>query len=413
MAEFMSVAEAAHRGVVIVGAGQAGAWVAKSLRASAYAGRIVLLGDEPWMPYERPSLSKSLLSGLTEQPTFVLTESEAHAADIEVRLGTSVSHIAREEHAVICANGERIGYDRLVLATGGHARLPAVAGIELSGVHTLRTVDDCRSLGARIQPGRRAVIVGGGWIGLEVAATMRKAEMSVTVLEASERLCARSVPPVVSDFLLQLHRQAGVVVQFGCALESIEPAANRALTVNASGQAMAADVVLLGIGLIPHTDLASDCGLEVANGVVVDGQGRSSDPDIFAVGDVANQLSSWTAGRTRFECWSNAQNQAISVGKALAGESVHHDDLPWFWSDQYDCNIQMLGVPLMSGADLMVRGSIEEHRFTMFQLLDGALRAVIAVNAPRDIKVARRWMKEARVLDPVALADLSVRLDRL
>ncbi len=409
----MSAPEAVRHGVVIVGAGQAGAWVAKSLRASGYGGRIVLLGDERWMPYERPSLSKSLLSGLAQEPIFALTEAEAQAAAIDVRLGTSVSRIARDEHAVICADGERIAYDQLVLATGGHARVPSVPGIDLPGVHTLRTVDDCRSLAARLQPGRRALIVGGGWIGLEVAATLRKADLSVTVVEAGERLCARSVPPVVSDFLLQLHRQAGVAVHLGGSLESIEQAPDGSLTARISGQPVEADVVVVGIGLVPNTGLASDCGLEVANGVVVDAQGRSSDADIFAVGDVANQLSSWTGGRTRFECWFNAQNQAVSVGKALAGETVHHDDLPWFWSDQYDCNIQVLGVPVMGPAELVVRGSIEEHRFTMFQFVEGTLRAVVAVNSGRDIKVARRWMNEGRVLDPLSLTDASVRLDRL
>ena len=399
--------------IVIAGAGQAGGWVARTLRESHFAGRIVLVGEEHWPPYERPSLSKGLLSGKDAAATYVITREELDAAGIEFRSGTRIESIDRPAREVVCTDGERLAYGRLVLATGGRARLPPIPGIDAPGVHVLRTLDDCHAIAGKLSAARRLVVVGGGWIGLEVAATARQLGIDVTVIEAGPRLCARSVPPSLSLFLLELHRTNAVAVRLSTAVTAIERLGDGTLNVMVPDAAVTADLVVVGAGLVPRTEIAEASGLDVLNGIVVDGQGRTSDPNIYAVGDVANRPCRWTSGRARFECWANAQNQAISVGRNLAGAAVNHDEIPWFWSDQYDCNIQLLGVPVDDAPDDVLRGSVAERRFTRFQLVDGLVTAVIAVNAARDLKIARRWMHERRAVPRTALADSMVRLDRI
>lgn len=398
--------------VVIAGAGQAGGWVARTLRDSGFDGRIVLFGEEHWPPYERPSLSKGLLSGKEAEATYVITREALADAGIDFRSGTRIDRIDRARREVICADGGRLAYERLVLATGGRARRPSISGIDTPGVHVLRTLDDCAAIAGRLKSATRLIVVGGGWIGLEVAATARQSGVHVALLEAGERLCARSVPPSVSRFLLELHRDHGVDVRLRTAVAAIDVRGGGTLGVQTTDGPIEGDLVVVGAGLVPRTELAEECGLEVDNGIVVDERGRTSDPSIYAAGDVANRPCRW-AGRTRFECWANAQNQAISVAKNLAGIEVDHDDLPWFWSDQYDCNIQLLGVPSDREEDDIVRGSVAEHRFCRFQFSGPTLTAVIAVNAARDLKIAKRWMQDRRTVARSVLADPTVRIDRV
>jgi len=285
----------------------------------------------------------------------------------------------------------------------------------LPGVHTLRSLDDAVRLRGALRPGRRLLVVGGGWIGLEVAATARLLGLQVCLIEGGSRLCARSVPADISNFLLDLHRRHGVDVQLKGAVTAIEPAADDgALRVRTHRGVELADVVVFGIGLEPNTELAVACDLQVENGIVVDARGQTSDPAIYAVGDVANQPCGWPGAqaRLRLESWANAQGQGIAVGAALAGKPPVPRDLPWFWSDQYDVNLQVLGLPSEAGLRV-VRGSMRDAKFCVFQIVEGALHSVVAVNMAKELKLAKRWHKQGRCPSIAELQDPDTRLERL
>lgn len=315
------------------------------------------------------------------------------------------------------AQGQPVAYDRLVLATGGRARKPDIPGSSLDGVYTLRCLDDAARLRGVLQPGRRLLVVGGGWIGLEVAATARRLGLQVSLIESGSRLCARSVPASVSGYLLGLHRRQGVEVHLGGAVTAIERAhGDGPLRVHTHVGLHETDAVVFGIGLEPDTALARACGLQVDNGIVVDACGQTSDPAIYAVGDVANQPCAWLGAppdtRLRMESWANAQNQGIALGAALAGKAMPQQDIPWFWSDQYDVNLQVLGVPSEAGVHVL-RGSVDDGKFCLFQLMDDRLHAVVAVNMAKELKLAKRWLKQGRCPGHVELQNPAVRLDRL
>mgnify|MGYP001810368572 CR=1 FL=1 len=399
-------------GVVIVGAGQAGAWDARSLRGNGYEHGITLLGRERFAPYERPPLSKSMLSSAGEHPPVLLTPQQCDGLRVDFQPNTEVINIDRVNHVVTCATGAVFAYDKLVLATGGQPRTLTCPGADLPSVYTLRTIDDSRAIAKVLVPGKRLLVIGGGWIGLEIAAIARRKQVNVVVLEAGARLCARSLPPLLSDFLLERHVREGVDVRTLTTLSALEKGRHSALRVELPGGAEEFDAAVVGVGLSLNTTLAVNAGLEVQDGIVVDKTGRTSDPDIYAAGDVANQPCSWTNGRLRFESWANAQNQAIAVGKVIAGLEVSYDEIPWFWSDQYDLNLQVIGVPA-NDLECIVRGSVGERAFSVFQMSDGKLRSVIALNAPRDIKLAKRWMREGICPPAAILRDRSLRLDKL
>lgn len=397
--------------IVIVGAGQAGGWVARTLRDRAYHGEVVLLGAEALPPYERPSLSKQLLSGKETKPPFVLNDSDLEAGHIQFTGNCPVTRINRKEKYVECAGGLQLPYDRLVLTMGGRARIPAIPGIDLPGVYSLRTVQDCTNISSHLVAKGKMLVVGGGWIGLEVAATARMRGMEVTVVEAGDRLCARSIPAEISDFLLKKHIEAGVSVRFKTSIDSIE-CGNNHLIANIGEARLAVDIIVVGIGLVPNSELATEAGLEVDNGIVVDERGQTSDAAIYAAGDITNHPNNWAGKRMRLESWANAQNQGIAVGRVLAGDEFHYDEIPWFWSDQYDVNLQVIGIPQPQCANIF-RGVIGESAFTVFQFLGERLEAVIAVNNSRDIKLAKRWMKAGKYPLAATLADTQVRLDKL
>ncbi|WP_186085218.1 NAD(P)/FAD-dependent oxidoreductase [Burkholderia gladioli] len=401
--------------IVVVGAGQAGAWVARSAREAGFAGTITLLGDESHLPYERPPLSKAGLLGTGEAYSPVFEREDYEKLDIRVELGKRVNAIDRAARQVVCADGSRYPYDRLALATGGQARRPVFPGNDLPGVLTLRRLADAAAIAARMREGGHALVVGGGWIGLEVAAAARTRGMSVTLLEYAERVCARSLPPFMSDYLLRTHVGHGVQVRTQTSLAGVHTTDDGRLiaTVAASDERIEpADLIVLGVGLAPDIELAAAAGLHVENGIVVDETGATSDPTIFAAGDVACMPLSWRQGRLRLESWANAQNQAIAVGRTMAGDPVSYDDLPWFWSDQYDLNIQMVGL-FSPGREQVVRGDPSAHSFSLFQLEGGRIVAAASVNAPRDLKHAKQLIKKAKPVDAVSLADVAIPLDRL
>lgn len=403
-----------NRSFVIVGAGQAGGWAAKTLRAEGFTGRIVLVGDEPHPPHERPPLSKAVLSGQSEPEVCHLFKPEALA---ELALahapGERATAIDREARTVRTDRGRSLRYDRLILATGSRVRTLAIPGADLPGVFYLRTIADALALRERLTTGARFLVIGGGWIGLEAAATARKRGADVTVLEAADRLCARAASPELSAYLGRLHANHGVEIRLRAGLESLrtEPGGG-IIAVLAGGAELAADAVLIGVGIVPNVELARDAGIDVGNGIVVDEQGRTSDPDIFAAGDVTDQPGARLGRRVRLESWQNAQDQAIVAAKAALGGAARYDPLPWFWSDQYEANIQMLGFP-ERWPEVVTRGDAESTSFSLFYLRDAAIEAVVSFNAPRELRAARRLIEQHKVVRAADLADPAVNLQKL
>ncbi|MCS6477674.1 NAD(P)/FAD-dependent oxidoreductase [Burkholderia thailandensis] len=401
-------ASAAPRTVVVIGGGQAAGWVMKTLRGEGFAGRIVMIADEAHLPYERPPLSKAVLAGEADISTVrVVQPDEFGALGVEAWQPERAVSIDRARRVVRAASGREIEYDRLVIATGGAPRRLPDAIVATPRLHYLRTLDEAVALGERLRASRRVLVIGGGWIGLEVAATARKLGVDAVVVEGAPRLCARSVPGAVSDFLLELHRANGVDIRLNASLASLgaHPAdANRVRATLADGTAVDADFAVAGIGLALNTSLATEAGLHVDDGIVVDEYGATSDPAIFACGDLANHPNAWLKRRVRLESWANAQNQAIAAAKAVLGARAPYAEIPWFWSDQYDVNLQILG-DLPADAQLVVRGDIAAKRATLFFVTHGALRGVIAINSARELKLARKWMNQGRAIDVAALAD--------
>jgi 3-phenylpropionate/trans-cinnamate dioxygenase ferredoxin reductase subunit len=400
----------AARTVVVIGGGQAAGWVVKTLRKEGFDGRLVMIADEVHLPYERPPLSKAVLAGEADIDTVHIVKPDEFAGlDVETWQPDSATSIDRTARVVRTRSGRETSYDRLVIATGGAARRLPESIVKTSHLTCLRTLDEAVALGERLRGSRRVLVIGGGWIGLEVAATARKLGVDATVVEGAPRLCARSLPPVVSGFLLDLHRANGVDVRLDAALVSLDDHPDdpqRVRATLADDTVLDADFAVAGIGLAPHTALAEAAGLPVADGIVVDEYGATADPSVFACGDVANHPNAWLGRRVRLESWANAQNQAIATAKAVLGKAEPYADIPWFWSDQYDVNLQILG-DLPPDAELAVRGSLADKRATLFCVRDGALRGAIAINSPRDLKLARKWMQQGRAVDPATLTDAS------
>jgi 3-phenylpropionate/trans-cinnamate dioxygenase ferredoxin reductase component len=402
----------------IVGAGQAGRWLATTLRSQGFAGRLLWIGAEAHTPYERPPLSKAALQGEVQLEQLALLQAEALAAlDVQWHGGQRVQAIEREARQVLLQDGRRLAYDTLFLAVGGRARtLPDLPAHPR--VLTLRTWEDAQALKQQLRAARRVLVLGAGWIGLEVAASARRMGCEVTVLEAAPRACVRTVPVVVSEHLHALHRGHGVDLRLGASVQAVLPH-DQGVTVRVTAaganapEVLDADVLVLGIGLVPADELASACGLQTGNGVWTDAQGRSSDPAIYAVGDVANSLQA-DGTRRRLESWENAQRQAVAAAHAALG--LAHDPQaegpPWFWSDQYDDNLQVLGTPLDSHQ--LIERTRTETRQRVLLFHDGRqVQAVAAVNAGREIKVVRKWLREGRQPALSALSDLATELHRL
>ena len=400
--------------IAIVGAGQAGGWAAQTLRSEGFAGRVVLIGDEPHRPYERPPLSKAVLSGDAHADTTHLLKPEAFdALGIDWRPNVGATFIDRAAKQLHLTQGEHVPYDKLILCNGGRARRLNIPGADLPGVFSLRSIEDAAALGAALSAGKRLLVVGGGWIGLEVAATARKKGMDVTVVEAMGRLCERTVPPEISGYLLQLHTTHGVDVRLGTGIERLAQNARGGLTASfTDGRTLECDAVLVGVGLVPNDELAREAGLACDGGVQVDSRCRSSDPDILAAGDVATWHCEWAGRRMRLESWQNAQEQGIAAARAALGIAVNHQPLPWFWSDQYEINLQIFGMPTPAH-DVVVRGDRNSSSFVMFFLDAGKVVAALGPNAARDLRFARRLIERRTRVDAAQLADPQVPLAKL
>ena len=401
--------------VVIVGAGQAGGQVAHSLRRLGHAGPLILLGAEPHPPHERPPLSKAVLLGEAEPAsTHLLTPAALADLQVDFRPDTTVTALNRTAQTVALASGGRLAYDRVVLATGCRPRPLRVPGCCRPGVHMLRTIGDSLALGRTLTDGARTVIIGGGWIGLEVAAAARKRGASVTVVERADRLCMRAAPPALSDYLHDLHTRHGVDLRLDAAVSAIRcgdaEAGGAALSVVlGDGIALPADLVVVGIGAVANDDLAAAAGLDCADGIITDAAGRTEDPAVFACGDVAvYPHPAWGGLPVRLESWANAREQAIACAHALLGQPVPAPEPPWFWSDQHGVNIQIVGRP-GQGAPVHRAGDGPD-RFSLFWLTDDRLTAAIAVNQPMDVKIAKRLIAADTPVDAAVLADAGANL---
>jgi 3-phenylpropionate/trans-cinnamate dioxygenase ferredoxin reductase subunit len=313
---------------------------------------------------------------------------------------------------VSLAGGGDLPYDKLLLATGSRVRRIPAPGADLANIFYLRGLDDCLAIQSRLTPGARLVVVGGGYIGLEAAATARARDCAVTVIEMQDQVLARVAAPELGQFFAEAHRDSGVDIRCGLGVAGFEGAGRVERVLLADGTSLAADVVVVGIGIAPGTELAEAAGLAVDNGILVDEGGRSSDPHIFAAGDVTSHPNPLLGRRVRLESWQNAQNQAIAAAKAMCGQEVAYAEVPWFWSDQYDLNLQMLGLPETWDHSVQ-RGDMGARSFTMFYLSQGRLVAASAVNSAKDIAVARRLIQSAKPVDAAALADPEVRLKTL
>ncbi|GKQ55565.1 NAD(P)/FAD-dependent oxidoreductase [Bradyrhizobium sp. Ce-3] len=378
-------------GVVVIGASYAGIQAAFAARAAGYAERVTVIADERALPYQRPPLSKDfLLDEIGAQG--LLMHDEAVFADnrVELMLGHRVVAVDRNARGVVLAGGTMLGFDRLVIATGSRARRIAVRGAELDGVCYLRSIADAVDLKARLGHASEIVIIGGGFIGLEVASSAARLGKRVTVIEASSRLLERAVSPVVSRVLLERHAEASVAMKFGTAVSAVIGEDGRVAAVElAGGIRLGADLVVVGIGGIANDELAVAAGLECANGIVVDELGRTAHPGIYAAGDCANHYSRFAEGWIRLESVQHAQDQGRTVGLAIADSHEPYDSVPRFWSDQHDLKLQSVGLAARSDR-FVIRGAIEAGRFSVFNYRQDRLVAVDSINNPADQMVARR-----------------------
>jgi 3-phenylpropionate/trans-cinnamate dioxygenase ferredoxin reductase subunit len=400
--------------IVIVGAGQAGGWAAQTLRKEGFAGRVVLVGAEAHPPHERPPLSKAVLAGEAAPDSTRLQKPEAFdALELDWRPGVRVARIDRAGKRLELAGGELLAYDKLILCTGGRARTLPIPGADLPGVFTLRTIDDALALAPRLQPGRTVAVVGGGWIGLEVAATARKQGAEVVVVETQSRLCERTVPREISDHLLALHQGHGSEVLLGAGVAAFGRSDGGRLAVTlADGSVLACDTIVVGVGMLPNDELARAAGLACDGGVLVDAQCRTSDPDILAAGDVAVAPNPWAGRPLRLESWQNAQEQGIAAARSALGLAVDYQPLPWFWSDQHGMNLQIYGIPQPTHR-LVVRGTPGADSFVLFYLDGDVVQAALGPNAAKDLRFARRLIEQRKPVDAGRLADIGVPMAKL
>ncbi|MDG2521386.1 FAD-dependent oxidoreductase [Caulobacter segnis] len=395
--------------VVIVGAGHAGGSAAAFLRQYGFDGPIYLVGEEPLLPYQRPPLSKAWLKGEADADSLALKPDSWYAeAEVALRLGGVVTEINRGAKTVTLASGEAVPYDFLILATGARARMLPIEGADLANVLALRTAADAEHLKRVLGPGKRLAIIGGGYVGLEAAASARALGAEAVVIERERRVLARVACTELSDFFQRYHGERGVGFELNAGVEAFVGEDGRVTGVKlADGRTLACDAVLVGVGAHPNDELAKDCGLDCAGGVVVDLEARTSDPHIFAIGDVAHRPLPLYGRQFRLESVPNALEQAKQAASAIAGRAGPTPEVPWFWSDQFDLKLQIAGLPFDADR-IVVRGDPDTASFAVFHLKGDLVQAVEAVNAPPEFMAGKMLISRRTPVSLEKLADTAI-----
>lgn len=400
-------------GVVIVGAGQAAAQLVQSLRRGGYEGDLTLLGDEPYAPYQRPPLSKGYLKGTMEERRLFFRPEDHYANNgITLRRNTRVSRIDRAARTVVTEDGASLPYDRLVLTTGARPRPLPCEGNTLSGVLTMRSLDDAKALQTALDKPSRMVVIGGGYIGLEAAATVSQMGHEVTVLERMPRLLARVTSETIASFYQNLHQAHGVAVRCGVDVAAIEGNTHVTGVRVGAGEVLPADVVLVGIGVLPNQELAVEAGLACDNGILVDDAGRTSDPLIFAAGDCTRRPVPGYGESLRLESVHNALDQADRIAAVLCGNPLPDGEVPWFWSDQYDVKLQTVGL-FNTHDSIDVRGDPAGQKFAVLYYQEDRLIAIDAVNDVPSFMAGKKILKRGLPIDRAQAADPAVPLKSL
>jgi 3-phenylpropionate/trans-cinnamate dioxygenase ferredoxin reductase subunit len=399
--------------LVIVGGGQAAAQAVQSLRQQGFAGAITLLSDEPYPPYQRPPLSKKYLAGELTRERLLLRPAAFYAEKgVTLEQNARVEELDPTAQRLRLHDGRVLAYDRLLLATGSRVRTLDVPGATLSGVHYVRTIADVDGITAALGAGARVLIVGAGYIGLEVAAVLRQRHFDVTVLEAAERVMSRTVSAEVANFYEAAHRAAGVELHCGAAVKALRGTTHVTAIETTDGRQFPCDLAIVGIGIVPNVELAAAAGLPCSNGIVVDEFAHTADPHVLAAGDCTNHPHPLLERRVRLESVPNAIHQAKVAAAALLGAPVAYSEVPWFWSDQYDLKLQIAG--LSTGYEQVVlRGEPATRSFAAFYLAAGQLLAVDAINSPREFIAGKKLIANRARISPEVLRAASVDLTPL
>lgn len=397
--------------MVIIGAGQGAGQAAASFRQEGYEGEVIVLGDEPYPPYQRPPLSKAYLSGeLPIEKVYVRAEKFYTDKNIDIRTNVRVESIDPGGHTVTTAGGDTIAYEKLMIATGSRPRILNIEGSDLSGIHYLRTIQDVDGIRDAMGGAQNIVIVGGGYIGLEVASVAVKSGKTVSVLEMEGRILQRVTTPEMSAYYHQLHESRGLNILTETTVSGFVGEDGKVTGVKCGDKTIDADLVIVGIGIIPNIELAEAAGLACENGITVDEHCQTSDPDIYAIGDCTNHPNPLLNRRLRLESVPNAMEQArVAVTNMLGGDKVYAA-VPWFWSDQYELKLQMVGFS-SDGDTQVMRGDQAANEFAVFYMKDGKVVAADAVNAPKEFMVAKQLYGQQ--VDPAALADPATDLKTL
>ena len=398
---------------VIIGGSHAAVQLVISLRQNGWEGQITVVSEEPHMPYHRPPLSKAYLAGDSSEEQLALRAPAAYEKlDVNFMLGVSVTRIDTQAYKLELDNNQTLPFSKLALCTGARARPLPIPGADLQGVHYLRTMDDVGGIQQSAASAKTAVIIGGGYIGLETAASLRKLGIAVTILETESRLLKRVASETTSEFYLRLHQQHGTDIRCNTMATAIEGDAAVTGVVCGDGNKISADMVIIGIGVIPNTELACDAGLDVDNGVLVNEFAQTSHRDIVAAGDCTNHPNQMLKTRLRLESVPNATEQAKAAAASICGIEKQYAELPWFWSDQYDVKLQIAGMN-QGYTDAVIRGDSGSSSFSVFYLKDNLILAADCINRPKDFMLAKKLIMQGKPTEAAALADETTELKTL